>query len=213
MLLVDVPGQAAFREAVTAVHRVDPKLRVLCSFRLADLRQADMVMIVTSWPGYEVQPAHLKPGAIVIDDTYPHNLEPTVVDDRPDVLALDGRLVALPAEAQVSCARDLPPLVGVPLDRMTRCREVIACFGETLALTAIGEAEHFGVGRLDAAAARRRVEAGAELGFAPAPLQFYGELVSEDRMRRVAEAGEGQPTARSPLSASTGALASPFETS
>ena len=63
---------------------------------LADVRDAGLVVLLTSATGALVRSEHLAEGTVVIDDTQPYNTAPALPCRRPDVLVLDGGVVTTP---------------------------------------------------------------------------------------------------------------------
>ncbi|UFH54750.1 shikimate dehydrogenase [Spirosoma sp. KNUC1025] len=64
--------------------------------QLDAIRQADIVVLLTSAADSILQPHHLKMGAVVLDDTQPRNTHPSLLRKRPDVTVIDGGLVTVP---------------------------------------------------------------------------------------------------------------------
>ena len=55
------------------------------SVNLEDLKQAEIIVVVSSSDEVLINAEHLKPGAIVIDDTQPRNVSPKIVEERKDI--------------------------------------------------------------------------------------------------------------------------------
>lgn len=70
-----------------AVHTADS---------LDAVRDADLVVVMTSATDALIGPAQLKYGAIVLDDTQPRNTDPSLELERPDVRVIDGGIAAIP---------------------------------------------------------------------------------------------------------------------
>jgi len=188
IILIDVPGQREIAAVVAAVRAVNENIQVVCSYRLEDLREADLTVVATNWPGSLIVADHLKPGAIIIDDSYPKNVSQAVARERNDVMALEGGILRLPSGLEIDRSRNVPNLLDVPLTRMISCREVYGCFAETLTLAAGEHSGNYGLGRSDPALAQDILTRAREVGFTMAPLQFFGEAVGEKRMNQVVEA-------------------------
>ncbi|WP_404434502.1 semialdehyde dehydrogenase [Microbacterium lacus] len=60
------------------------------------VRDADLVVVLTSATDAVLRSEHLRPGAIVLDDTQPRNTDPALMTERPDVLVVDGGVAAVP---------------------------------------------------------------------------------------------------------------------
>lgn len=72
------------------------------------LRDCDIVLTATSCPEPLVPGAALRHGAIVCDLSRPRNLSPRLAEIRPDVLVLDGGLVAVPGSPDLGWSFGLP---------------------------------------------------------------------------------------------------------
>ena len=111
-----------------------PGLDVAVSTSLSSAREADLVVLMTSAPDAILGSEHLKPGAVVLDDTQPRNTRPSLATDRPDVTVVDGGVVAVPG-ADIRADIGLPP------------RTTYACMAETMLLALDGHEGDFSVGR------------------------------------------------------------------
>ena len=117
-------------------------------------------------------PQHLAPGAVVLDATQPRNTSPTLVDERPDVLVVDGGVVEIPS------LRLVGGNIGLPDGRS------YACFAETALLALSGHRGHFSIGvpTLELVDRTRGMAADlAHLGFHAAEPTSFGRPVSLGR--------------------------------
>jgi predicted amino acid dehydrogenase len=109
---------------------------VLVSNDLNMLRQADLVLTVTSAVEAIVQPQHLKPGAVVCDVARPRDVSKAVAEQRDDVFVFEGGLVEIPGpEASFNFDFGFPPKTSY------------ACMAETIALALEGRYENFSLGK------------------------------------------------------------------
>lgn len=126
------------------------------------VRDADVVLVLTSATDALLGSQHLKHGALVLDDTQPRNTDPRLREERPDVLVIDGGVAAIPGI-------DIRGDIGLPrgLAYACLCETMLMSFdGQTASAT--GEAS-IGHARRMRDAARRF----AHLGFTLAdPLSF-----------------------------------------
>jgi fatty aldehyde-generating acyl-ACP reductase len=99
------------------------------------LRQADIVLAVTSSLDYPVEPEHLKPGCVVCDIARPRDVSPRVRRERRDVLVIDGGIVDVPGEPEFNLDFGLPP---------GKC---FACMAETMILALEKRFECYSLGR------------------------------------------------------------------
>jgi fatty aldehyde-generating acyl-ACP reductase len=142
------------------------------------VRQADIVIAVSSSPEALVAPEDLKPGSVVCDVARPRNLSRVVNERRPDVLVIDGGVIEAPGEAA-----DMGMDFGFPP------RMVEACMAETMALALEGRLENFTlgpsvdpekVGEIHAIAARH--------GFKMAGFRRFERAIPAEEVDRVREA-------------------------
>ena len=126
------------------------------------VREADLVLVLTSATDALIGSEHLKSGAVVLDDTQPRNTNPSLETERPDVLVVDGGVAAVPGI-------DLRGDIGLPRGL------AYACLCETMLMAFSG---HRGaaLGAASVDHARRMRDAArrfAHLGFTLAdPLSF-----------------------------------------
>jgi predicted amino acid dehydrogenase len=102
---------------------------------LAALRQADLVLTVTSALDAIIQPEHLKSGAVVCDVARPRDVSRKVVEQRNDVLVIEGGMVEVPGEVDFHFNFGFPP------------RMAYACMAETIALALDGRYESYTLGK------------------------------------------------------------------
>lgn len=153
-----------------SIRSSTPGLDVRTTSDLLDLREADLVVLLTSSADSLLHSEHLKEGAIVLDDTQPRNTSPTLAVERPDVLVVDGGLVSVPG-------MDL----GVDLDLPPSC--AYACLAETALLALEGATGHFSIGNPTVEQAEYLMELAQkhrQFGFTLAPFHSFGRLLTAD---------------------------------
>ena len=157
----------------------------------AALAECEVVMTATSCPEPLIAPHALRHGALVCELSQPRNLSPDLIRLRPDVLALDGGLVAVPNGADLGWRFGLPP--GVAYACM--CEPMI------LALEQQFTAAPQGVGvPLDYLRALRGWA--HKHGFRLAELRSFGTLLDDgawQRLRTAREAASCQDAPPPPL--------------
>jgi predicted amino acid dehydrogenase len=148
--------------------------RVHVAEGLEDLREADLVLVVSSAPVAIIRPEHLKPGAVVCDVAQPRNVSPAVAAQRDDVLVIDGGIVEVPGEVDFGFDFGLPSHMAY------------ACMAETITLALEGRYEPYSLGRR---LAIERVEEIARLaeqhGFRLASLMSFGHPLTQEEIARV----------------------------
>ena len=131
------------------------------------VRDADLVLVLTSASDALLRGEHLKPGAVVLDDTQPRNTDPALATERPDVLVVDGGVAEIPGI-------DVRGDIGLPRGL------AYACLCETMLMALDGHRAH-AVGAADVGHARRMRDAArrhAHLGFTLAePALSFGRPI------------------------------------
>ncbi|MCB0712515.1 MAG: hypothetical protein KDD67_09315 [Ignavibacteriae bacterium] len=149
------------------VHRTDAWTNVKVSNSIDAVKDADLIVLMTSSADCLLKSEHLKPGAIVLDDTQPRNTDPNLTLERPDVLIVDGGLVAVPGV-------EINAHIGLPGGH------AYACLAETMLLALNGHEGHFSLGnptrdQVDTiASTARRFR---HLGFELASLRSFNNLI------------------------------------
>lgn len=102
----------------------------------AGIRDADIVVTVSSAVDAIIEPSYIKPGAIVCDVARPRDVSESVRRERDDVLIIEGGVIAVPGEEL-----DFHFNFGFPP------RTAYACMSETMILALEGRYESFTLGR------------------------------------------------------------------
>lgn len=155
----------------------------------AALAEADVALVATSSDLALVDPAALRPGALVCDVARPPNVAKAELLGS-GVLVFDGGLVSPPSPIHLGPFQTLPK---------NMCW---GCLGETMLLALAGETRDYSIGtELSLADADRIAALAKEHGFEPAPMQWYGESVSEEMRQSFAEAVRARNACRTPAPA------------
>lgn len=143
----------------------------------AGLRDADIVITVTSAIDTVVPGEALKPGAVVCDVARPRDVSKQVVRSRPDVLVIEGGAVEVPGEVDFHLDFGFPP------------RTSYACMAETIILALEERYESFSLGR-DLSLERVREIAGlaAKHGFRLAGFRSFERQVTQEYIEGVKKA-------------------------
>lgn len=141
------------------------------------LRDADVVVTVTSADTAVIFPEHLKSGSVVCDVSRPRDVSVRVAQDRPDVLVIEGGVVEVPGDVDFGFDFGFPP----------KC--AYACMSETMLLALEDRAESFTVGKdvsLDQVEETSRLA--DKHGFRLAGFRSFERAVSEEAIQRVRHA-------------------------
>ncbi|HWI52883.1 MAG TPA: aminotransferase class III-fold pyridoxal phosphate-dependent enzyme [Symbiobacteriaceae bacterium] len=143
----------------------------------AMLPEADLVVTATSTADAIITPSNLKFGAAVCDISRPPNVSRAVKDARPDVLVIDGGVVAVP---------------GLPDFHWKFGFEqglAYACMCETMILGLLQHYEDTSIGTdLNMPMIRHLKKAGGELGFRLAQLRSFDRPLSSEEWERLGKA-------------------------
>lgn len=102
---------------------------------MQDLRLADVVLTVTSAVHTVIDPEHLKRGAVVCDVARPRDVSRRVLEERDDVLVIDGGIVTVPGNVDFGFDFGFPRGMA------------FACMAETMILALEGRYESYTLGK------------------------------------------------------------------
>jgi fatty aldehyde-generating acyl-ACP reductase len=170
LLLVDRPMKRGLLEQI---HRQSSK-SVLSevSTQLKSLQQADFVIVVTNSVEILIRSEHLKPGAVLFDDSQPRNTAEALVWQRPDVLILDVMAYAPGINTHF------------PFDFPTE-GDVFTCLGETLILAAHEWTDHFAIGHYNQKLVHQIAKWGEEIGCKAAEFRSFNKLVKKEKIEYI----------------------------
>lgn len=139
----------------------------------AALAQADIVITVTAALDSVIEPEHLKSGSVVCDVARPRDVSRRVVEERNDVLVIEGGVVAVPGEVQFNFDFGFPPGTAY------------ACMAETMVLALEERYESFSLGReLELAKVTEISQLAAKHGFQLAGLRSFEQAVTDEQIER-----------------------------
>lgn len=143
---------------------------VAVSADMAEVRKADLIVLLTSAADAILRSEHLKAGAVVLDDTVPRNTDARLAKERDDVLVVDGGLVEIPGVTMKGGSIGLAPKLAY------------ACLAETMLLALAGHQGHFSIGTPSVEQAEHMLRLAArykQFGFHLASFRSFGHLISE----------------------------------
>jgi len=121
----------ALRESLQPASRA--RLRTHTDLR--DLRQTQVILTVSSAVYTIIEPEFLQPGSVICDVARPRDVAASLVDQRQDVLVIDGGIVDVPGPVNFNFDFGFPP------------GKAYACMAETIALALEGRFEDYTVGK------------------------------------------------------------------
>ncbi len=147
---------------------------VSISTEVIDIRQAKVVVTVTSAGGKLVRPEMLQRGSVVCDVSRPRDVSWQVAQARDDVLVIDGGLVHVPGNVDFGFDYGLPPQL------------TYGCIAETMTLTFEHLYVDYSVGRDLSLEQVQRIEAlAAKHGFRLAALRSFEHKLDEETIQRI----------------------------
>ena len=138
------------------------------------LRDADIIITVTSSIGSVIEPEDLKPGAIICDVARPRDVSQRVSQERNDVLVIEGGLVEVPGD------------VNFNLDFGYPHKMAYACMAEPMILALEGRYESYTLGReLSIRQVQEISRLAKKHGFRVAGLRSFGRPLTMEDINRV----------------------------
>ena len=122
-------------EAVAAKIKAIADTNIVLTDDMSQLTQAHLVITVTSAVDAVIEPQHLRQGVIVCDVARPRDVSLQVSQQRPDVLVIEGGMVAVPGQVDFGFNFGFPPGMAY------------ACMAETMALALEQRYESFTLGK------------------------------------------------------------------
>jgi len=179
--------------SVTLIGRNEPRLEEIAASvdgqaeityttdPAAGLREADIVITVTSAVDTVVPGEALKPGAVVCDVARPRDVSKKVAKERPDVLVIEGGAVEIPGDVDFHFNFGFPP------------KTAYACMAETMILALEERYESYTLGRdLTVEQVKEMAALGEKHGFKLAGFRSFERQVTDEYIEGVKKAaGKG----------------------
>jgi len=149
-----------------------PNARV--STAIQDLRQADIILTVTNAIDAVIKPQHLKSGAVVCDVARPRDVSRQVVEERDDILVIEGGMVKVPGPVNFNFDFGFPPGMA------------FACMAETITLALEGRYESYTLGKqisLEQAQAMDRMA--AKHGFHVSGFRSFERAITDEHINQI----------------------------
>lgn len=138
------------------------------------IRDADMVITVTSAIDAVIHPSDIKAGAVVCDVARPRDVSVRVQKERDDVLVIEGGVIAVPGDVDFHFNFGFPP------------KTAYACMSETMILALEGRYENFTLGKDVSVEQVREISRLAEKhGFRLAGFRSFERAVTDEYVERV----------------------------
>lgn len=147
---------------------------------LDGIKEADLIVTVTSSDAALIEPEHLKSGSVVCDVARPRDVSVRVSKERPDVLVIEGGVVTVPGDVDFGFDFGFPP------------KTAYACMSETIMLALENRAENFTLGKdVSVEQVEETWEMADRLGFELSGFRSFEKAVSDEAIERVRMARSG----------------------
>ncbi len=138
------------------------------------LKEADLIIAVSAATDALIYPEDLKPGAVICDVARPRDVSKQVVEERDDVLVIEGGVISVPGPVNFNFNFGFPD------------KTAYACMSETMLMALEGTYEPFTLGRdLTVAQVQRIGEISKKHGFKLAGFRSFEKAVGETTIRQV----------------------------
>jgi predicted amino acid dehydrogenase len=178
LALIGLPRHTGRLQAIQAEIEGEGGAKTWTTTDPAAVREADVVVTVTSSVTPVIEPAHLRSGAIVLDVARPRNVSRQVAQARDDVLVIEGGMVAVPGpELDFGFTFGFPP------------RMAFACMAEVMILALEGRITSYSLGRDITVDQVLEMEAlGAKHGFKLGGFRSFERAVTDQEIERIRRA-------------------------
>ncbi len=151
------------------------------------LRDADVIVTVTSAADAIIEPRHLKRGAVVCDVARPRDVSTRVAKERDDVLVIEGGCVAIPGALKaIKTDKKGVDRPGMPFSFGFPPGMAYACMSETMMLALEGRYESFTLGKtVSVAQAEEMWRLADKHGFKLAGFRSFEEEVTQETISRI----------------------------
>lgn len=147
------------------------------------IRDADIVITVSSAVDAIIEPSYIKSGAIVCDVARPRDVSVRVVKERDDVLVIEGGVIAIPGDVNFNFNFGFPQ------------KTAYACMSETMLLALEGRYECFTLGKEVSVKQVEEISAMADKhGFDLAGFRSFEKAVTEEHIDSIRNAVKRKKT-------------------
>ena len=165
----------ALQKVKTSVE-VRGQLNVQISTNMLDLRRADMVLTVTNAIDTILESKHLKRGCVVCDVARPRDVSQQVLEERDDILVIEGGMIKVPGPVNFNFDFGFPPGMA------------FACMAETIVLALEGRFENYTLGKnISFDQAQNIFEMATKHGFEVSGFRRFEQAISGPTIERVVE--------------------------
>jgi fatty aldehyde-generating acyl-ACP reductase len=162
----------------------------VCGDVAEGLREADVIVTVTSAADAVIHPKMLVRGAVVVDVARPRDVSVKVAKERPDVLVIEGGLIDVPGNMRcLATSRDGSPKDAPDFSFGFPPGTAYACMSETMMLALDGRYESLTLGKtVSVEQAQETVRLAEKHGFKLGGFRSFEQAVTEESIAAVRRA-------------------------
>jgi predicted amino acid dehydrogenase len=144
------------------------------STNMQDLQQADLILTVTNAIHTIVESQHLKSGAVICDVARPRDVSQQVVENRDDILVIEGGMVRVPGKVNFNFDFGFPPGMA------------FACMAETITLALDGCYKSYTLGKkITLEQVQTMSDMAAKHGFQVSGFRSFERTVTDERIMQI----------------------------
>jgi fatty aldehyde-generating acyl-ACP reductase len=148
-------------------------INITISHSISDIKKANIIIAATNAPEVVIRSEDLSPGAIVINDAQPSDVDPEILKTRDDVLIIEGGIITTPG---IKCNFNF----GLAGREDTFC-----CLGEVLILAHQKHFKHFALGELNLDLINDIEKMSHNLNFSLSSFQNDSGYITEKQINKV----------------------------
>lgn len=154
---------------------LNPNCKITVTNNVAEgIKDADIVVTVSSAVDSIIEPEYIKSGAIICDVARPRDVSVKVAKERNDVLVMEGGVVSVPGDVDFNFNFGFPP------------KKAYACMSETMILALEGKYENFSLGKeLSIDKVKEIKSLAAKHGFEISGFRSFEKAVSEEDIKKI----------------------------
>ena len=170
-------------EQIRSLVQAQGPTQIHTSTDMADLRRADMILTVTNAIQAIIEPHHLKSGAVVCDVARPRDVSKQVVNQRDDVLVIEGGMVKVPGQVNFNFNFGFPPGMA------------FACMAETITLALEGHYQSYTLGKtISLTQVEKMAEMAHRHGFRVSGFRSFEHAITDETINEIRQKAHQEQT-------------------
>ncbi len=125
------------REKILLIEKHSKDVSIDITHRVDTVSQCKIIIAATSAPEVVIKSQDVSPGTIIINDAQPSDISPEIIENRKDVLVIEGGVLNAPG---ISCNFNMG---------LSRKDDIFSCLAETLILAHNNSDKHYSINQLD----------------------------------------------------------------